>query len=263
MLRRGDVREPGVVQRRHEKVAGSVAREPAAGPVGAVSGRSQAHEQQRGRPGRRIQAPACPSRCRGDARASSPAPRVGSRSCRRAQRSHDTMDARTSASGKGTPMASVPLSAGCGSDDRRFTRGTADSTIRSWIDDHEVACVTRLRRMRPSSKGSRRASGSSRSITCSSLAGPPGSAVCSDVLAGSRSAQRRQAPLHGQYPLHQHHLRGGTADVSRQPGDRAADQEPRAVERAGDGGQGQQARRWDWRSYLDVRVGGDACTRSA
>ena len=74
----------------------------------------------------------------------------------------------------------------------------------------------------------------------------------------SRPAQRRQAPLHRQYPLHQHHLRRGTAAVSRQPGDRAAHQEPRAVERAGDGGQGQQARRWDWRSYLDVRVGGDA-----
>ena len=48
------------------------------------------------------------------------------------------------------------------------------------------------------------------------------------------------------------------AAVPRQPRDRAPHQEPRALERAGDGGQGQQARRRHRRPHLDVRVRRDA-----
>ena len=155
-------------------------------------------------------------------------------------------------------MASGSLSAGCGSDDRRFTRSTTDSTIRSWIDDHEVACVTRLRRTRPSSKRSRRASGSSRSITCSSLAVPPGSAVCSECSQDHARRSGVKLPFTANTPYINTISVAEQPTVSRQPGNRAAGQEPRAVERAGDGGQGQQARRGDWRSYLDLRVGGHA-----
>ena len=48
---------------------------------------------------------------------------------------------------------------------------------------------------------------------------------------------------------------GGAAAVSRQPRDRAPHQEPRALERAGDGGEGQQDRRGHRRPHLDVCVG--------
>ena len=73
-----------------------------------------------------------------------------------------------------------------------------------------------------------------------------------------RPPQRRQAALHRQHPLHQHHPASRTAAVPRQPRDRAPHQEPRPLERAGDGGQGQQGGRRDRRSHLDVRVGGHA-----
>ena len=48
------------------------------------------------------------------------------------------------------------------------------------------------------------------------------------------------------------------AAVSRQPGDRAAHQEPRSLERAVDGRARQQAERRHRRPHLDVRLGGDA-----
>ena len=48
------------------------------------------------------------------------------------------------------------------------------------------------------------------------------------------------------------------AAVPRQPRDRAPHQEPRALERAGDGGQGQQARRRHRRPHLHLRLGGHA-----
>ncbi len=64
-----------------------------------------------------------------------------------------------------------------------------------------------------------------------------------------------QAAVHGQHALRQHHPAGRAAAVPRQPRDRAPDQEPGALERAGDGGQGQQGRRRHRRPHLDLRVG--------
>ncbi len=73
-----------------------------------------------------------------------------------------------------------------------------------------------------------------------------------------RPAARRQAAVHGEHAVREHHPAGRAAAVSREPRDRAADQEPGAMERAGDGGQGQQGRRRHRRPHLHVCLGGDA-----
>ena len=73
-----------------------------------------------------------------------------------------------------------------------------------------------------------------------------------------RPPQRRQAALHRQHPLHQHHPTSRAAAVPGQPRNRAAHQEPGPLERAGDGGEGEQGRRRDRRPHLDLRVGGHA-----
>ena len=54
-----------------------------------------------------------------------------------------------------------------------------------------------------------------------------------------RAPQRRQAAVHGQHALRQHHRRRRADAGSRQQRDRAPHQEPRPLERHGDGGQGQ------------------------
>ena len=77
-------------------------------------------------------------------------------------------------------------------------------------------------------------------------------------LERSRPPQRRHAALHRQHPLRQHHSARRSAAVPRQPRDRAPHQEPRALERAGDGREGQQGRRRHRRSHLDLCLGGHA-----
>ena len=77
-------------------------------------------------------------------------------------------------------------------------------------------------------------------------------------LTHSRAPERRQAAVHRQHPVHQHHLRRRTGADAGQPGSRAPHQEPRALERRGDGRARQQGRRRHRRPHLDVRVGRDA-----
>ena len=119
----------------------------------------------------------------------------------------------------------------------------------------EDSCATQHRRTRPSSKRSKRASGSSRSTTCCSPAAPPASAAC---CASSSDHARRNGvkqPFTANTPYINTIPADRTAAVSGQPRDRAPHQEPRSLERAGDGRQGQQGRRRHRRSHLDLRVG--------
>ena len=146
--------------------------------------------------------------------------------------------------------------------DDRFHRGSAKSRIELYRRLHEDTCVTQPRRTRPSSKRSRRANGSSRSITCCSPAARRASAGCWRLLADHARRSGVKHPVHRQHPLHQHHPRSRTAAVSRQPRNRAPHQEPRPLERAGDGRQGQQAGRGHRRTHLDVSRRPPRSTRS-
>ena len=78
-----------------------------------------------------------------------------------------------------------------------------------------------------------------------------------------RPEVRRAAAVHGQHALHQHHPRGRAGAVSRRSRDRAPHQEPRPLERHGDGGARQQGRRRHRRPHLDVSLRRPRCTRSA
>ena len=74
----------------------------------------------------------------------------------------------------------------------------------------------------------------------------------------SCAAPRHQAAVHREHAVREHaDDRSGSA-VSRQPGDRAPHQEPRAVERDCHGAAREQERAGYRRPYLDVRVRGDA-----
>ena len=66
---------------------------------------------------------------------------------------------------------------------------------------------------------------------------------------------RRGAAVHGGDGLRQHAPVRGRDAASRQPGDRAADQEPRALERDGDGRARQPRVRRHRRPHLDLRLG--------
>ncbi len=73
-----------------------------------------------------------------------------------------------------------------------------------------------------------------------------------------RAPVRRQRALHVRHALHQHHFRTRAGAVSGRPGDRAAHQEPRALERAGHGRARQPRVGRHRRPHLDVRLVGDA-----
>ena len=122
----------------------------------------------------------------------------------------------------------------------------------------ENSCAIRHPRTRLRSRRSKRASGSSRSTTCSSRVDQRASAVCwphSAFTQGGTASRSRSRPI----PLTS--TRFPSADQPPFPGSReieTADQEPGAVERARHGRQGQQARGRHWRSHLDVCLGGHA-----
>ena len=113
-------------------------------------------------------------------------------------------------------------------------------------------------RTRPSSKRSRPANGSSRSTTCCSPVDPRASAACFASSPITRSAKASSNPSPPTPPYINTIPASRRATVSRQPRDRAPHQEPRSLERAGDGRQGEQGRRWHRRAHLDLRVGRDA-----
>ena len=77
-------------------------------------------------------------------------------------------------------------------------------------------------------------------------------------LAAPRGGVRHLAPLHRQHPLHQQHPPPRAAALPRQPRDRAAHQEPPALERDGDGGARQPRVARHRRAHLHLCLGGHA-----
>ncbi len=73
-----------------------------------------------------------------------------------------------------------------------------------------------------------------------------------------RDSGGRATAVYGQHPLHQHHPRRRGATVCGQSGDRAADPQLGALERAGYGRACQSIRGGNRRSHLDLRVSRDA-----
>ena len=106
-----------------------------------------------------------------------------------------------------------------------------DPEVREWLDSLDHVLETQGRRSRQPSPSS---------------------------AADARPRAWRAHAVLGEHAAGQHDRGGRTAGLSRRPGDRAPHQEPRALERDGDGRARQSRRRGHRRPHLDLRVGGDA-----
>ena len=101
-------------------------------------------------------------------------------------------------------------------------------------------------------------SGSIRSTTSCSREALPARGAAAPSARRARPAHRRAHSVHRQHAVRQHDPRRRSSPHSRESGARTPHQEPRPLERDGDGRAGQQAERRHRRAHLHLRLGRDA-----